>query len=166
MEKKVKMGIGVAWIIGFTFALTGLLFLVIGGGLFFGASDEEAQMVASVFIPLGVIFLVIGGGAFLVRRNKGRRAEKMVASGRYLWAQILEFRPDHHVNINGRHPYMVVACYTDSHGQRHIFKSESMLKLYPDPGLYGKQIRVYYEDQSFRHYYVDTQDLVTRVIEH
>lgn len=166
MEKKVKMGMSPAWIVSLVFALIGLVYLVIGCSLFLGASDEEARIVASVFIPLGIVFLIAGGCIFLARRAKGRRAAKIVASGRYLWAQIVEFRPNYNVRFNGRSPYMVVVRYTDGQGRHHIFKSESMMKLCPDPSLYGKQVKVYYEDDSFRHYYVDTQGLAGNVIEH
>lgn len=166
MEKKVKLGMGALWCVSFIFALVGLSFLVVGAGLLFAPQDEEVRIVALTFIPLGAVFLIGGGCGFLVRHVKGKRAAKMVASGRYLWAQIVEFRPNYNVRFNGRNPYMLVVRYTDGQGRHHIFKSESMLKLHPDPGLYGKQVKVYYEDESFRHYYVDTEGLVGNVIEH
>lgn len=166
MEKKVKMGMGALWCVSFVFALVGLSFLLVGGGLLFAPEGGEARTVARSFIPLGAAFLIGGGCGFLVRRVKARRAAKMVASGRYLWAQIVEFRPNYNVRFNGRNPYLVVVRYTDGQGRHHVFKSESLMKLFPDPDLYGKQIKVYYEDPSFRHYYVDTQSLVNNVIEH
>lgn len=166
MEKKAKMGMGALWCVSFVFTLVGMAFLLVGGGLFFAPSDEDARTVALTFIPLGAAFLLGGGCGFLVYRARGKRAAKMVASGRYLWAEIVEFRPNYNVRFNGRNPYMVVVRHTDSQGRHHIFKSESMLKLCPDPTLYGKQVKVYYEDESFRHYYVDTEDIVGNVIEH
>lgn len=166
MEKKVKMGMGALWCVGFVFTLVGLSFLLVGGCLIFVPQDEEARTVALVFIPLGVSFLLGGCCGFIAHRAKGRRAAKMVASGRYLWAQIVEFRPNYNVRFNGRNPYMVVVRYTDGQGRHHIFKSESLMKLCPDPSLYGKQLKVYYEDETFRHYYVETEGLMGNIIEH
>lgn len=166
MEKKVKLGMGALWCVSVIFVLVGLSFLALGAGLLFTPRNEEAQIVALTFIPLGAAFLICGGCGFLARHVKGRRAAKMVSSGRYLWAEIVEFRPNYNVRFNGRNPYMVVVCNTDGQGRRHMFKSESSLKLCPDPGLYGKKVKVYYEDESFRHYYVDTEGLIGDVIEH
>lgn len=166
MEKKVKMGMGALWIVGFTFGLIGLSFLVVGAGLYFVPADADARIVALVFLPMGAAFLLGGGVALLVQRAKKKRAQRMVDAGRYLWAEIVEFRPNYNVCFNGRNPYIVVVRHTDTQGRHHLFKSESMMKLCPDPALYGKRVKVYYEDTSFRHYYVDVSELSENVIEH
>lgn len=166
MKKRVRPGYDSLGVCGFVFTLTGLCFLTVGTALFFCAGGEESRLVGQIFLILGAAFLLLGTVLLYLRSVRHRHMEKLVTDGRYLWAELIELRPNFNVCYKNRNPYMAVVRYVDGNGTKHLFKSDSYLSLRPDPGLYGRQVRVYYENTDFRRYYVDVAGLTENSIEH
>ena len=78
---------------------------------------------------------------------------RSIASGRYVWGTIADWRVNRSIEVCGRHPIVLLVRYVDGGGQEHFFRSPS-LRIVGGPQLRGKQVRVYYEDPDFRNYYV------------
>ena len=165
MEKKAKIGINAITIIGAVFTGLGLVFLVLGTCLAVGLREQGKSMIGVIFVIIGSPFLLIGAFFLTVTFKKIKRANEMLVSGRYVWAQIVDLSPNLMVTINGRHPVELTAAYIDAKGLTHVFRASSH-KLVWDSQLLQKQVKVYYEDETFRHYYVDLDDVLAKYIIH
>ena len=123
-----KLGWTVYGILGFIFAPMGLLFLLIG--LLVGQSekirwkgDGDPAIFIGVFCGIGGLFLLLGLGflaADLRRRHLLRRAYE---GGNCVDAQILGVTSQRNVNVNGNHPRMIEAAWTDPDGVVHVYRS-------------------------------------------
>ena len=165
MGKKAKIGVNPIAIIGAIFSGMGLLFVILGTGLAIGLWEQGQSMIGVIFAIIGSPFLIIGVVFLLCTYKKLKRANAMLASGRYVWAQIVDLSPNLMVTINGRHPMELTAAYIDAKGLTHVFRASSG-KLVWDSQLLQKQVKVYYEDETFRHYYVDLDDVLDKYIIH
>lgn len=165
MDRKPKMGIGAILLLGIIYTLMGGLFLVLGICLMLLPSDPESATTGSIFTLVGGIFLILGIVFLIIEYRKAEQARQLLNSGRYVWGEIIELAPNTSVRINGRHPYIAVVKHIDSRGQTHIFKSRN-LRIYPDPSVIGKQVKIYYRDASYTPYYVDIESVLPNVIEH
>ncbi|HIQ59133.1 MAG TPA: hypothetical protein IAB22_06740 [Candidatus Merdivicinus intestinavium] len=158
------MGKGAVWIIGLIYTLLGGLFLVLG--LVLGlAVRENGLMIGGIFAGIGGIFFVLGVIFLLAERRKAVRNRRLVEAGRYIVGEIADLQLNYSVSLNNRHPYIAIVRYTDWNGTAHVFKSGSIYR-YPDPSLLGSQVKIYVEDDSFRHYYVDMEEVLSAVVEH
>lgn len=158
------MGRSALLIVGIVFSILGSTFLVLGIALRL-AGTGETSLVGNIFAMLGSIYLVLGIVFLSVEILKKKRNDKLMASGRYIWAEVVDCVPNLNVRINGRSPYHIMARYRDSRGVNHIFKSPPM-KIFKDPELIDKQVKVYYKDETFRHYYLDAEPILPQFIEH
>jgi hypothetical protein len=69
------------------------------------------------------------------------------------------------IAINGRHPYVVLVQVQDRSGRVHILRSKNCMQ-YVDPSIVNQQVRVFYADDAFKHYYVDLDPILGNVITH
>ena len=123
-----KMGWTIKGIVGLIFAPTGLLFVIIGW--FVGKSMNvswkgtgDPFVFQAAFCGIGGLFLIIGIallGADLRRRHLLQRAYD---GGNCVEAEIIGISTQNNVNMNGRHPRVVEAAYTDPSGVVHIYRS-------------------------------------------
>ena len=164
MNKKVKIGIDAFLILGIVYTVLGSIFAVLGVS-FILARDSALTFIGGTFGCVGAVFLIFGIFFLSATVRKKKRAEALLAAGRYVWAEVVECVPNYAVRINGRCPYILKVRYVDGRGMTHIFKSPS-LRISRDPGMIGRQVRVYYSGEDFRHYYVDTDPLLSNYIEH
>ena len=164
MEKKVKMGVNALWIVGIVFTCIGGLFMTIGV-ISVVLTGEEAWIFGSIYALIGGIFLALGLIFLLREWKKKKLAERLLAAGRYVWGEVTEITVNYAITINRRHPYVLLVQYRDGYGTVHQFRSRNLL-IPSVSGLVGKQVKVYYEDQSFRHYYVELENALPNVVEH
>lgn len=165
MEKKAKLGMGALLLIGIIYSVLGGTFVALGIGLLIGLQGTDTWFIGGIFAGIGGLFLILGIVFLMIEGAKRRRADKLIAGGRYVWGEITEFVPNYNVRINGRHPYAAVVRYRDGYGVTHIFRSGS-LRIYPDPAAVGRQVKVYIENDTYKHYYVDMEGILPRVAEH
>ena len=164
MEKKIKMGINALWIIGIVFTCIGGLFVPIGIAAL-AAIGGEAWLFGLIYVCVGGLFLVLGIIFLVTELRKKKMAERLVAAGRYVWGEVTEVTVNPSITVNHRHPYVLLVQYRDGYGTVHQFRSRN-LYIPSASGMVGKQVKVYYEDQSFRHYYVDLENALPKVVEH
>lgn len=162
MQRKAKVGLTVLGLIGVIYAGIGGLFLVMGI-VFTVTLPRDVIMLGLIFAGVGLIFFVLGLVFLGYQIKKKRLADEMLSSGRYIWGEVTDCVENRMVKINHRHPCYLQLRYTDMMGQPHYFRSRD-LRIAPDDRLIGRQVRVYYRDNSFREYYVDAEELVKNYI--
>ena len=165
MEKKARIGQSALMIIGIIYTALGGTFVILGTALAALLRDSDAFMVGLIFGGIGGIFLVLGIIFLVVEICKKKRSDALLASGHYILGEVVDIAANVNVNVNGRYPYYIIAQYIDPHGVRHIFKSPS-LRIFRDPELLGKKVKVYVEDDNFKHYYVDVDEILPKYVEH
>lgn len=166
MERKVKLGLTPAGIVSIVFGVLGLIYFILGMTLGIFPADEEDLTVGIFFAILGGVFLLIALIIFLCTVFRKKHLQTIVEAGRYLWGEIVDILPNYNVQANSSSgAYVILVRYTDRHGRIHIFRSP-VQKTYPDRSVIGKQVKVYYENDSFKNYYVDLEGVLPPVIEH
>lgn len=151
MADSVKGSISALWIIGLVYSALGALFVVLG--IVLALVLEEGLLFCVIFGGIGMVFLILGFIFLAVEYGKRQNSERLIASGRYVWGTIADWRVNRSIEVCGRHPIVLLVRYVDGRGQEHIFRSSS-LRIVGGPQLLGKQVRVYYGDPDFRNYYV------------
>ena len=152
-------------LIGLIFSILGGVFTVLGTVFLLSLPETLGLIMGAAFGGVGSVFLAVGIIFLIGESRRKRRIKKLLEAGRYVWGEIIELAPNYNIRINGRNPYLAVVRHTDSRGQNHLFRSES-LRIYPDPALVGKQVRIYIGDQTFHNYYVDLEAILPKYIEH
>ena len=165
MDRKARRGQSALLIIGCVYTGLGGLFVALGIALKVLLKSDDGTMIGLIFGGIGSIFLILGILFLIFQFCRKRRADALLASGRYVWGEVVDIAANLNVNVNGRHPYYMIVQYIDPNGVRHIFKSPG-LRIFRDPGLIGKKVKVYIENESFRHYYVDADEILPRYVEH
>lgn len=165
MEKKARIGRSALLIIGIIYTGLGGIFVILGVALATLLRDNDGFMVGLIFGGIGVIFLILGIIFLVVEFCKKRQSDALLASGHYVLGEVVDIAANINVNVNGRYPYYIIVQYIDSHGLRHIFKSPN-LRIFRDPELIGKKVKVYVGNDSFKHYYVDVDEILPKYVEH
>ena len=96
-----------ATVAGATMGILAIIFLLMGfvGSMFF---PEQAQVVGLAFVIIGAAFVLMTL-VFLRMASKYRRLKRQVmADGRKIDAEILEVKEVTEININGKHPYVLI----------------------------------------------------------
>lgn len=170
MNRKIKTGINVSWIlgivfgsIGFIFIMAALIFLFFTGQNSF--QEEEMKITALIFLVIGSIFFVIGLIFLIHQFLKIRKIRRVVEAGNYIYAQVAEFDRNYNISVNGRNPYFVRCRYQDSNGTIHMFRSRNLF-YNPETILLETQVRVYVDKDNYKYYYVDIDEILPKVIEH
>ena len=165
MEKKARIGQSALLIIGIIYTALGGTFVILGIALAALLRDSDAFMVGLIFGGIGAIFLILGIIFLIVELCKKKRSDALLASGHYILGEVVDFAANINVNVNGRYPYHIIVQYIDPHGVRHIFRSPG-LRIFRDPELLGKKVKVYVENDNFKHYYVDVDEILPKYVEH
>ena len=165
MERKVKLGLTPAGIVSIVFGVLGLIYFILGMALSSFPADEEDTIVGTFFAILGCVFLLVALIIFFCTLLRKKHLQTIVETGHYLWGEIVDILPNYNVRVNDRCGYTVMVRHIDSRGNIHIFHSSNQ-KSYIDKSVIGKSVKVYYENDSFKNYYVDLEGVLPAVIEH
>lgn len=165
MTRKTRYGWSAITLIGWIYAVLGGVFLTLGIILALTNPMANSLLFLLIFGGIGGLFLILGIIFLLYTLGRQRRAQRLIAAGRYVWGEVAEVRPDYNVRINGRHPYVISVKYSDPQGRVHIFKSPG-IRAFCDSSLLGKPVRIYIDSDAYRHYYVDVDPILPNVIEH
>lgn len=109
-----------------------------------------------IFGAFGTIFMGIGLGIFAHRRKKEELNVWLQRNGRVLEAPLSQVELDTTLSVNGRHPFILLAQWHDTHkNEVYVFKSDS---IWYDPTPYLTQdqcLRVLHDPQDLNRYMVD-----------
>lgn len=165
MEKKLKFGLSARLLVCIVFGILGTVYAVIGSVLSAAGVDAEEKTVGIVFLLLGSAFLLVTVILSVLEAAKRKRIQQAVESRQYVWGEISDIERNPMIRVNGRTPYVVLVHYRDHRNQLHLFRSYNLMR-YPDPAIIGKQVKIYYTDETFKNYYVDLDGILPNVIEH
>lgn len=165
MDKKITLGQDAWTIVGGVFAFIGIIYTVLGVVISQFPEDSDDATVGIVFAILGAVMLAIAICILIYGIYRRKCLQKIVENGKYLWGEVTDIVPNYNVRINNRNPYNVLVRYQDRNGVVHIFRSVNQ-KTYPDRSIIGKQVKVYYENEEFKRYYVDLEGVLPTVMEH
>jgi len=174
MERKVKMGMSAMMIVAVTFIAIGVIFLPVGIGTFAMAWNMGGDIIAVsatflVFTILGAVFLIIGLVFLAVEMKKRRMCNRLLQEGYYITTEVVSVDRNWNVSYGKYgHPYVVRSKYDDGSGTVHIFKSRN-ISVYPGSNLEGQMVRVYLDRNAsdvYKHYYMDVDAILQKVIEH
>ncbi len=161
METRAKWDLNAPLIIGITFMFMGIVYSGISFALFLSPTDAEGVAVRSVFLPLGLVLFFAGFVLLTRAAAKKRRADQLIADGRYIWATVTELREIRTVNGFRGHPCVILAHYTDSRGQTHFFQSRCLYRK-PDDSILEMAVKVYIQGGNYARYYMDAEPLLVR----
>jgi hypothetical protein len=145
------------YIIGFSFAFIGMVFVVLGI-IFIFTLDEDMLLMKVMFPGMGGFTVILG--AFIMAAGYRQKAmfKRLKENGKYVMADITGAEPDYSMEVNGRYPYSYLICrsYNNTGGYME-YKSETV-KNALTPYI-GRQVRVYYDERDENNYYVDLESI-------
>lgn len=167
-DRKAKVGVNAIFIVGLVFTIIGAIFLVLGIILGIGLRRElgfESVAFLFSFGGMGLLFFTLGLVFIITLGNKKRTSQRLLDNGNYVVAEIFDISQNYNVSVNGRHPFVVSCKYEAMDGAVHIFKSR-YLYFNPEPLLKNNVVRVYVDNDNFKKYYVDIDEVLPTVVEH
>lgn len=167
-NKKAKVGVNAIFIVGLIFTIIGAIFLVLGIILGIGLRREigfESIAFLFSFGGMGLLFFCLGIGFLLGIGKYKRNAQRLLDNGNYVIAEIFDISQNYNVSVNGRHPFVVSCKYEAMDGAVHIFKSR-YLYFNPEMLLKNNVVRVYVDNNNFKKYYVDIDEVLPTIVEH
>ena len=165
MERQAKIGVGAFKIIGLVYTLLGGIFFVLGIVLWNVLTEGDEALTGMIFTGIGSVFLLLGIAFLFAEHQKQKRANVLLAAGRYVLGEVVDLTFNVNVTINNRHPYVVLVRCLDDRGRIHIYRSPNV-RGYVDRSIIGKAVRVYTEYIGSKEYYVDLEGVLPQVIEH
>ena len=165
MERKVKTGISALFITGIVFTCIGAVYLVVGICFHLFTLNEISLIFLCIFGGLGILFFVLGVILLTLEIRKRLLCNRLLQSGNYITSEISEISLNYNVRINGRHPCIVICRYQDISGTIHMFKSRN-LPFHPDTLFPGQTVKIYVDSKDFKHYYMDIDEILPKVILH
>ena len=167
--EKVTFGI----IFGSIFGGIGALFTIIGIIMTVNLealiaspnSSGDVTILPIIFTGLGLLFLIIGVPFILHDIKVSKNKKRIIAEGYFIYAKVVEIRPNYAVRINGIHPYIVECQYNDPYsGAIHVFRSGNIMH-FPE-NLIDTEVRVYVDRNNYGIYHVDLDGATGNVIVH
>lgn len=166
MNRKVKSGSLALKILGIVFSLIGaILLIVVAILLSTGVAKMTGYFIIIPFSVVGGTFFFIGIIFCIVTVRKEKIARRLMENGNYIMAQITEVVPNYNVTVNGRSPYVVYCQYQDITGTVHIFRSRDIF-FDPETLFKSEHVRVYVDNDNFKKYYVDIDEILPNVVTH
>lgn len=166
MEKrKVKRGFTSLILAGIIFSFVGIMFILVGSIIPAKSIEGDVRAFLAIFCGLGAVLLVAGIICLCYEIGKGIRCNRLINAGQYIMAEISEITMNYTISVNGRNPYIIICRYQDRYGNIHMFRSRD---LYYDPAplLKDQMVKVYVDGEDFKHYYMDVDEVLPKVIRH
>lgn len=161
MERKVKVGFGVNGILSIPFLFLGLFLIAVGLGLL-PDSEGSAKEPTDIIVPLiGAVFVSLAVVLLGLKIRQKVIATRLVRDGRYIWGKVTQIGQNHHITVNGRHPFVLIISCRDPMQKEHTLRSRDLYRI-PSSDVLGRNVRIYYENEDFRHYYIDLESVLDR----
>lgn len=166
MEKrKAKMGLTALLMVSIIFSFVGIIFILVGRVIPAENIEGDAMVFRAIFCGLGAVLLIAGVLCLCLEIRARVRNNRLISSGQYIMAEISEITMNYTVSVNRSHPYIVICRYQDMYGNIHLFRSRNLF-FDPAPLLKDQMVRVYVEGEDYKHYYMDIDEVLPKVIRH
>ena len=159
MDRKIKHGLSAKLLTSIIFGIMGLVYLGISIPMLLIDDFSSVFVIPLIFSIVADILCSIAAVMGYLEIKKRRQIDRMIQDNRYIWGEVVDISQNFNVRINNRHPYVVTVRYQDRRGMIHNFNSRNIMH-YVDRAIMGKQVRVYYADDSFKTYHVDIDPLL------
>jgi hypothetical protein len=159
MDRKIKHGLSAKLLTSIIFGIMGLVYLGISIPMLLIDDFSSVFVIPLIFSIVGAVLCSIAAVMGYSEIKKRRQIDRMIQDNRYIWGEVIDISQNFNVRINNRHPYVVTVRYQDRRGMIHNFNSRNIMH-YVDRAIMGKQVRVYYADDSFKIYHVDIDPLL------
>ena len=159
MDRKIKHGLSAKLLTSIIFGIMGLVYLGISIPMLLIDDFSSVFVIPLIFSIVGAILCSIAAVMGYLEIKKRCQIDRMIQDNRYIWGEVVDISQNFNVRINNRHPYVVTVRYQDRRGMIHNFNSRNIMH-YVDRAIMGKQVRVYYADDSFKTYHVDIDPLL------
>lgn len=101
----------------------------------------ESALFGWIFGGVGLLFFLLGMFFVVLLLRRRRRTRQLLASGTEIEGKIVEIQRQANVQINGRHPYLIVCSWYDPQEDKtYLFRSES-IRFDPEPILKERDIQ-------------------------
>lgn len=137
--------------------------MLVGGIIPAENIEGDVRAFRAIFCGLGAVLLIVGLLCLEIRTRV--RNNRLINSGQYIMAEISELTMNYTVSVNRSHPYIVICRYQDMYGNIHLFRSRNLF-FDPVPLLKDQMVRVYVEGEDYKHYYMDIDEVLPKVIRH
>ena len=168
---KRKITISISWV-GVMLLCMGIIFGGIGVGVGMAvnlSSDmtpEDAHVFTIVFTGMfglfGVVMLTVGAIILARAVRAVRRRNALIEAGNYIWADIIDVSLNRNIQINDRYPYILRCQYRHIDGNNYVFKSGYL--RYNPCNLMGERVKVWFDRDNIKKYYVDVEGSLTNDI--
>ena len=165
MDRKIKHGLSAKLLISIIFGILGIVYICTSIPMFIFDSFGSGGVLPGILLVLAIVCSPVAAVLAFLELQKRRQIDRLLQENRYLWGEVAEITQNLNIRINSRHPYVVTVRCQDRMGQIHTFRSRNILH-YVDRTIMGKQVKVYYADDSFKVYYVDIDPLLPNIIHH
>lgn len=131
-------------------------------GILQPANQETVRIFRLIFLLtfgiVGCVSLIVAGIILIRRRNRQQFIKSVKENGTSIIAEVTDYIPTA-VRVNRRRLMRLYCSYTDAKGNVYIFKSD-ILRLNPIPYLKDGKVKVYYEWDNKKRYFVDIDESV------
>ncbi|MBD5489940.1 MAG: hypothetical protein HDR13_14310 [Lachnospiraceae bacterium] len=165
--RKPKYSMNGLLLAGIILVFLGLFFFI--EGLVHIASTDKPQFYniedAYSSCGVGAVCLITGAACLFFEFKRRIRTKELFNAGNYIMAEIVDITINYligaPVNFPLGHPYIVVCRYKDAKAEEHTFYSRN-LYFDPKPFLKEKMVKVYIQDEDFKPYYVDIDEILQK----
>ena len=152
---------------GIILAFIGVFFFIEGFTHFASTDKPQFDNIEEAYSSCGVgaVCLIIGAACLFFEVKRRIRTKELFNAGNYIMAEIVDITINYLIGVPANfplgHPYIVVCRYRDAKGEEHRFYSRN-LYFDPKPFLKEKMVKVYIQDEDFKPYYVDIDEILQK----
>ena len=159
MGIRANTGLSALKLLSLIFIAIGGTFLAVAVMIRLNLYGEELSVLTGIFAAVGAVLVLFGILLMWVAGKQKTGAQKLMARGEFVTGEIVDMVPDYSITVLGGHPMRFTVRCLESDGTEHLLKSEPM-RMQEDPGILGRQGKVYVKNGSFRKYHVDMESLL------
>lgn len=130
-------------------------------------TPENVQKFRLLFLTLFGIFsvLLLSIGIIFTSRHhyKKKQKEQLKQTGMLIMADVMECNYTS-VRINHRSALQLICSYKNKQGETFLFKSPS-LRMDPTPYFENRKVKIYWDQQNKKKYFIDIDESVGNIYE-
>ena len=152
---------------GIILVFLGLFFFIEGLAHFASTDKPQFYNIEEAYSSCGVgaVCLITGAACLFFEVKRRICIKELFNSGKYIKAEIVDITINYLIGVPANfplgHPYIVECRYHDAKGEEHTFYSRN-LYFDPRPFLKEKMVKVYIQDEDFKPYYVDIDEVLEK----
>lgn len=121
------------------------------------SSQGNVEILPVVFGIIAATFIGLSGMFWYFDYKYQKKRQRLMESGRRIWARVTDIEVNRYVEVNMRHPRNIICTYEDAtSGRTYTFRSDN---IFMDASYYnGKEISVLVDNSNYSCYYVEVDE--------